>query len=471
LVETIKGKNDQDEKRIKDWTKRNDHRHHAMDALTVAFTKPAFVQYLNNLNARSNKAGSIYGIEKKHLHRDKNNKLVFNPPMPLSEFRMQSKTKLENILISFKAKNKVVTRNKNKIKVKGKGKYKEKIEFTPRGTLHKETVYGRIERYETKEEKIGTKFNLEKIKQVAKQSYREALLVRLLEFEGDPKKAFGGKNAPSKNPVFIDAAKTIEVPEKVKVVWKEINYTIRKDISPELKLDKVIDVGIRNILQNRLKEFEEDAKKAFTNLEENPIWLNKEKGISIKRVTISGVNNVEALHHKKDHNGNFILDENGNKQAVDFVSTGNNHHVAIYRDQKGDLQEEVVSFYEAVHRVNEGLPIINKNKEGFNFLFTMKQNEYFVFPADGFNPNEIDLLNPDNASLISPHLFRVQSISSKYYIFNHHYETKNADGKLFKTKKELSGITYIFFQNEKWLEGIIKVRINHLGQIVKVGEY
>lgn len=37
--------------RIKDWTKRNDHRHHAMDALTVAFTKDVFIQYFNNLNS------------------------------------------------------------------------------------------------------------------------------------------------------------------------------------------------------------------------------------------------------------------------------------------------------------------------------------------------------------------------------------------------------------------------------------
>src|SRR5699024_1537380 len=29
--------------RIKGWTKRNDHRHHAMDAITVAFTKPAYI--------------------------------------------------------------------------------------------------------------------------------------------------------------------------------------------------------------------------------------------------------------------------------------------------------------------------------------------------------------------------------------------------------------------------------------------
>ena len=32
---------------IKDWTKRNDHRHHAMDALTIAFTKHNHIQYLN----------------------------------------------------------------------------------------------------------------------------------------------------------------------------------------------------------------------------------------------------------------------------------------------------------------------------------------------------------------------------------------------------------------------------------------
>ncbi len=109
--------------------------------------------------------------------------------------------------------------------------------------------------------------------------------------------------------------------------------------------------------------------------------MNKEKGISIKRVTITGVNNVETLHSKKDHNGKYILDDNGKKQAVDFVSTGNNHHVAIYRDEKGKLQDEVVSFYEAVGRVNEGLPIIDKEKDGLEFLFTMKQNEYFVFPS------------------------------------------------------------------------------------------
>ncbi len=475
LVETITGKNGKPEKRIKDWTKRNDHRHHAVDALTVAFTKHSHVQYLNHLNARRNDKHKfyhkVYGIEKKYLYRNDKNKLIFKPPIPINDFRQEAKKHLEGILISFKAKNKVVTRNKNKIKISGKNNYKIKIELTPRGQLHKETVYGKIKQYHTKLEKIGIGFNYEKINLVAKKEYREALLKRLKEFNGNSKKAFGGKNSPGKNPIYIDDEHLIELPEKVKLVWTEKKFTIRKEVSPELKIDKVIDVGIKTMLQKRLEEFNGDAKKALVNLDENPIWLNKEKNIPIKRVTITGVSNAEPLHYQKDHNGKFILDPNGEKQPVDYVSTGNNHHVAIYRDENGNLQEEVVSFFEAVARANAKEPIINKNKNGWEFLFTMKQNEYFIFPSNDFNPNEIDLLNPDNAALISPHLFRVQKISTKNYVFNHHLETKVVDSELLKNFKNLSGITYHFIQTPNKLKGIIKVRINHLGEIVKVGEY
>ena len=467
LLETIEGKNGKSETRIKDWTKRNDHRHHAMDALTVAFTSYSHVQYLNNLHARTDKKGNIYAIENKYLKRNEKGKLVFNPPMPLQEFRVESKKHLESILISFKAKNKVVTRNKNKIK----GQDEPQFILTPRGQLHKETVYGKINQYATKEEKVGAKFDLAKIKQVAKQSYREALLTRLVEFGSDPKKAFAGKNALSKNPIFIDEAKAIELPEKVKLVWKEADYTKRVEINSdnfkaEKNIEKVIDIGIKNIMLKRLRDNDGDPKKAFVNLEEKPIWLNQEKGISIKRVTISGVSNAEALHHKKDHNGEFILDVDGNKQPTDFVSTGNNHHVAIYRDAKGKLQEEVVSFYEAVHRVNAGLPIIDKEKEGLEFLFTMKQNEYFVFPSDDFKPEEIDLLNSDNANLISPYLFRVQKFGSLLsgFWFRHHLETN------VETNRELKDTTFKVIQSTRNIEGIIKVRINHLGKIVKIGE-
>ena len=115
----------------------------------------------------------------------------------------------------------------------------------------------------------------------------------------------------------------------------------------------------------------------------------------------------------------------------------------------------------------------------------MKQNEYFVFPRTEkvekideetgeiteeeivvFDPNDIDLLNPDNYKLISPNLFRVQKFSFKNYVFRHHLETTIKD-----TSSVLKGITWTDFRSSKGLDKIVKVRVNHIGKIVSVGEY
>ena len=513
LTEIIEGRDGQRIRRIKDWTKRNDHRHHAMDALTIAFTKRSFIQYLNNLNARVQKGvddyfdldlvewsklskeertSAVYGIEKKELHRDSHGKLRFNSPMPLDEFRAEAKRQLENVLVSIKAKNKVVTQNINVSKKKvGKNK---KVQLTPRGQLHLETVFGSSKRYVTKEEKINASFDANKIKTVANKRFREAILARLQEFGGDAKKAFTGKNALDKNPIWLDEAHNNKVPEKVKTVTYETIYTIRKEVTPDLKIEKVVDAHIRQILQDRLDEYGGDAKKALSNLDENPIWLNHEKGIAIKRVTITGISNAESLHDKRDKDGQLILDDNGNTQPVDFVNTGNNHHVAIYRKPKLDkngqqllddngepqfeLDEHIVSFYEATSRAIQGLPIIDKEymkAEGWQFLFTMKQNEYFVFPRydeEGnitFNPLDYDeawYKNPENYATISPNLFRVQKFSFKNYVFRHHLETT-----IDNSGYNLRGITWTDFRSSKGLDMIVKVRVNHIGQIVSIGEY
>ena len=361
-----------------------------------------------------------------------------------------------------------------------------------------ETIYGSIKKYVTKVEKVNATFDADKIKTVSSKTFRDALMNRLNQFEGDPEKAFTGKNSLDKKPVWLNAQHSDQVPEKVKVVEFENVFTIRKEITPDIKIDKVVDKHIQNILQARLDEYNGDAKKAFASLEDNPIWLNKQKGIAIKRVTITGINNAEALHDKRDKDGNLILNENGNRQPVDFVNTGNNHHVAIYRKPKRDksgqpiidengnpqfeLDEKIVSFYEATSRAMQHLPIIDKTykqEDGWQFLFTMKQNEYFVFPHydnDGnmtFNPKEYDeewYKNPDNYSIISPNLFRVQKIATKNYFFRHHLETT------VNEQKELKGITY---KPQLGLNGIsdnngdasiVKIRVNHIGQIVSIGE-
>jgi len=486
LTEMIRKEDGSFKERIVDWTKRNDHRHHSMDALVIAFTKYNHINILNHLNARKDENHKLHNNileswkqETKPSITDENGnkKSIFKSP--LTNFREEAKKHLESILVSQKAKNKVVTKNKNKTKsAKGEN---QKTELTPRGQLHKETVYGRLRTYQTSLEKININFDEKTIMLVANTCERNALLKRLKENENDPKKAFTGKNSPTKNPIYLDNNKTTTLPEKIKLVWLEDDYNIRKDVTPEnfkdiKSIEKVTDIGIKRILTTRLNDFKGNAKEAFSNLDKNPIWLNQAKGIAIKRAAISGVKNAEPLHTKKDHLGNVVLDKAGKEIPVDFVSTGSNHHVAIYKDENGNLQDTVISFFETVERVNQGLSIIDKtyNKDlGWQFLFTMKQNEYFIFPSETFDPSEIDLLNPNNNKLISPNLFRVQKFSKvsygnsavRDYVFRHHLETTVED------KKELKDITYKSIKSLSYFEKIIKVRINHIGQIVKVGEY
>ncbi|MBR4624919.1 MAG: type II CRISPR RNA-guided endonuclease Cas9, partial [Alphaproteobacteria bacterium] len=445
--------------------------------------------------------GAVFAIERTQLYRDDKGRLRFNPPMPLDKFRAEAKRQLENILISIKAKNKVVTRNINKAKnkvtsnviVNGEEKtIKGQIVKTPRGQLHNESIYGSYKKVVVNVEKVNASFDASKIATVSSPRYREALLARLASCGNDPKKAFTGKNSLDKNPLWLNELHTDKVPEKVKTVTYEVAFTIRKPISPDLNVDKVVDCHIKTILEDRLKEYGGDAKKAFSNLEENPIWLNKSKGIALKRVTISGVNNVEALHSKRDKDGNLCLSKDCLKQPVDFVSTSNNHHVAIYQkpildkdklpqtDDNGnikyELEENIVSFYEATSRAMLGLPIIDKEfkkDEGWQFLFTMKQNEYFVFPhydENGnmvFNPTEFSkewFKNPDNYAIISSNLYRVQKLTSKDYFFRHHLETQVQD------ITKLKGVTWKRC-GLQGINGIVKVRINHIGKIVSVGEY
>ena len=528
MTEIIEGRDGQRIRRIKEWTKRNDHRHHAMDALTIAFTKRSYIQYLNNLNARvqkgtddwidldmveiadlskEEKTKAVYAIEKKELYRDNHGKLRFNPPLPLNEFRAEAKRQLENTLISIKAKNKVVTRNINKarnnvtseiIDKEGNNKtIKGQLSLTPRGQLHEQTIYGLNK---TSRIELNDKITKEQIQLIINPLIKELILHTIKE-KGSIKNAFGSGNI---NNVLYNGKrlKYIEIFTPV--------YTQRIDIekfftnpqktnsAKEKAIDSIIDLSVQEIIRNRYLGAGNDFKKAFSNLSQDPIWLNKEKGIAIKRVKVIGISNAEALHDKRDKDGNLILDTEGKTQPVDYVNTGNNHHVAIYRKPKMDknslpvldengeivyeLGEKIVSFYEATSRAIQHLPIIDKTynqSEGWQFLFSMKQNEYFIFPrydADGniiFNPLEHDeewFKNPENYAEISPNLYRVQKIATKNYFFRHHLETTVAE------QKELKGITY---KPQLGLNGIgkngnafiLKVRINNIGQIVSVGEY
>jgi CRISPR-associated endonuclease Csn1 len=314
--------------------------------------------------------------------------------------------------------------------------------------------------------RLTKNFGIKQANLIVNPSEKIAVKDHLAKFDNNPLLAFDSKNLKKEPLVYKDHLL------KEVICFEEI-FTIRKEVNPlnfkdQKLINKVIDAKTRKLLSARLKECGGDAKKAFSDLDKKPIWLNEAVGIALKRVAITGVSNVEALHSKKDHFGNEITDLNGKAIPADFVSTGNNHHVAIFKDEKGNLQEEVVSFYEAVARSNQNESVIRKvhpEHPQWEFQFTMKQNEYFVFPNEnlGFDLANIDLTDETKAAGISPNLFRVQKFTGRDYFFRHHLETTIENNN--KTK----GITW----RREGLNGIndiIKVCLNHLGQIVKVGE-
>ena len=395
LIDTYEDKDGKTVRKINEdaWTKRNDHRNHAMDAITVAFTKPAFIFYLNSLNSQGEARNQLLKMRHDYLHRDKKGNWRFNEPMPLGELRAEVKNQLERINVYQKPATSAVTPNLNISKSKKKKDGNRQIQLTPRGKLHDDTYYGSI------------------------------------------------------------------MENGVKV------FTKRVEVNESLNVDDVVDKGVQRILQERLREYGNNPKEAFTNLEENPIWFNREKGICIKRVIVrTKLKDARAIHKKHNNKGELLLDKNGKTQSADYVRTNNNHHIAIYEDAQHELHEVVVSFFDAVDSAIQGNPVIDKTynaDKGWRFLFSLQQNDCFVFPdeATGFNPADIDLTAKENYALISPHLFKVQSISEGDYLFRHQYDaTKNNNAKL-------KNMTWKRVRNPNGLKGVVKVHITKIGHI------
>jgi len=102
---------------------REDHRHHAIDALVMACTKVAYIQELSKWNRYQR----TYELK--------------DFPMPWPGFYQDAEHHINNVLVSHKRLNTIVTVRRYKVKKNGK-------EFTnkgvaARGQLHKETVFGK----------------------------------------------------------------------------------------------------------------------------------------------------------------------------------------------------------------------------------------------------------------------------------------------------------------------------------------
>ena len=388
--------------RIKDWSKRKDHRHHAIDALVVASTRQGYIQRLNRVSSESEREAMSGEIEvQKATKTDKLSLLErWLTQRPHLSVRAVS-DKVAEILISYRPGKRVVTRGRNIYLRHGKKCVQSGL-LVPRGPLSKETVYGQIT--VNGEPQIVCKYDLHSLKAkdvdyVVDLALRKRLKELLAQHGGKEKEAFAGD-------VYMDEAGT--------------------------------QGPIRSV-------------RCFTG-------LDRAKMKAVK------------------------YDEQGD--AVGFVSTQNNHHLAIYRTPKGKLVESIVTFWDAVDRARYGIPLVITHPRevieqvlqrgdvpesvlsllppsDWVFVDSLQQDEMVII---GLSDEELQrALEVQDYRKLSEHLYRVQAISLGDSLYRYHLETsvadrKNSSGRIPKFYRVTGLKTY----KEK---NIRKVRVDLLGRI------
>lgn len=459
---------------IKDWSKRDDHRHHAIDALVISCTQQGFIQRINNLSSKGNKE-EMYNI----VGKSKNGSLLENyfvKQRPFSTREVEDKA--SEILVSFKSGKKVATTGTRKVKKGGKKQVVQSGIIVPRGPLSEEFVYGRIKVIE-KNLKTGEivkrklSYLFEHPDLIVKNDVRQMVKIRLDQYQNDFKKALASLK---KEPIYLNEEKTIILEDAI--CYKN-EYVIKYKVQ-DLKFNDVpyiIDEKVREIVRTRLERFGNKEKEAF----KSPIYQNEKKKIQIRTVRMfTGLSSVEPV--KKDEAGN----------AIGFVKPGNNHHIAFYIDSSGQKVEHICTFWHAVERKRYNLPVVIKDvkeiwdrilqrkedypkslldklpKDNWTFVESLQQNEMVILGLDKEAIHEA--IRNNDYRLLSQYLYLTWSISESDYWFRLHTETKNSELKSLQGAKEAK--RYYRFKSIGALDKLTptKIKVSNLGEISTLQE-
>ena len=388
--------------RIKDWSKRKDHRHHAIDALVVASTRQGYIQRLNRVSSESEREAMSGEIEvQKATKTDKLSLLErWLTQRPHLSVRAVS-DKVAEILISYRPGKCVVTRGRNIYLRHGKKCVQSGL-LVPRGALSKETVYGQIT--VNGEPQIVCKYDLHSLKAkdvdyVVDLALRKRLKELLAQHGGKEKEAFAGD-------VYMDEAGT--------------------------------QGPIRSV-------------RCFTGLDRSKMKAVKydEQGDAVGFVSPRNNHHLAIYRTPK---GKLVESIVTFWDAVDRARYGIPLVITHPREvmeqvlQRGDVPESVLSL----------LP-----SSDWVFVDSLQQDEMVII---GLSDEELQrALEAQDYRKLSEHLYRVQAISLGDSLYRYHLETsvadrKNGSGRIPKFYRVTGLKTY----KEK---NIRKVRVDLLGRI------
>ena len=395
-----------EELRITNWSKRMDHRHHAIDALVVACTRQSYIQRLNRLSSEFGREDKKKEDQEAQEQQATETGRLSNLERWLTQRPHLSvravSDKVAEILISYRPGRRVVTRGRNIYRKKtADGREVTCVQrgvLVPRGELMEASLYGKI--ISQGRERIVKRYPLHDLK------------------------------------------------------------------------GEVVDPRLHELIT----AYNQELKSRERGVPIPPLYLDKDKRQEVRSVRcyVDKPSVSSAIPIRFDERGT----------AITFVQSGNNHHLAVYRTTQGVLEESIVSFWDAVDRARYGIPLVITHPRevmeqvlqrgdipesvlkslppsDWMFVESLQQDEMV---AIGLSDEELQsAIEAQDYRKLSEHLYRVQSLSSKYYVFRYHLETsvkdrKNTSGRIPKFHRVRNLPDY-----EK--RNVRKVRVDLLGRI------
>jgi 5-methylcytosine-specific restriction endonuclease McrA len=420
LIEHVPGRNGHGDWRIEGFDKRIDHRHHALDALTVALTRQGFIQRLSTLNQLK-----LTEEEKQAMKR---------PtwyPLPHPDLRRMVKEQLERTIPSIKNRQRLLTKAANHtrhlvdpksgttaLRKQTKGNLR-----AVRGPLHNEQPLGEVreQRKWLLKDILNHLSDLrDPLAAVAPKAHGDEgydqrflahaheaqwLHAHLAKYEGSVEQL---KKALKKDPLVNHRNERVEA-----LTVLEAKYTITRNLGPmfsEKMVEKIIDKRVQRVVREHLKAHGNDPKKAFT--EEALYIMNQGLKVPLRKVRCRMDDALvgEAMGRKR-----FL--RNGDTNRKLHVEKGENHALAVFvSEQTGEREYEVVPFFDAVERRLKGLDLVDARPGYRHFL--LRKNDLVYVPRPGEDVRLIDWADTDH---VGERIMRMTQMSGNriYFLKSH----------------------------------------------------
>lgn len=376
--------------------KRIDHRHHALDAIVIACATRDHVNLLNNESALPENQANKHALSHKLraceviIINGKKRSVYKEFLMPWNNFKSDTYSSLQEIVVSFKQNLRVLTQATNLFTKYVDGEKKQESQhsadhYAIRKSLHKDTVYGhvnlqRITTVSLKEalkniNRIVDRSLKKKIKELIDAHFNER---QLLTYFKDYAYEWKGYDFRKVKVFYFTDEKEIMVATRFCNDLVSVFSGKSKKQDVEKTIEQITDTGIQKILTNYLHDNLDQIEFAFSaegleKMNDNIVAYNNGK----QHKPIYKVRLFEPKGKK------FQIGQSGNNSKKYVVAAdGTNLFFAVYKNKDGNRKYKTIPLEEVVARMKLKLhPVSDADEEENKLLFYISPNDMVYLPT------------------------------------------------------------------------------------------